>query len=210
MSEELPKSNKIANKSAGITILEMVVALGIFAIAITTITTYIWMGLRAQNRSVKHIMAQNNARRALTTIAGEIRSSMYSNAGSYPIETAESKSLTFYTNVDSDIDAEKVHYFLDGTTLKRGVTEPSGQPPNYNGTETITTLASYVVNSSENIFTYYDQNYEGTTSFLPFPINKSLVSLIRIDLIIDVDSNTPPEPMTTTTEAQLRNLKENL
>ena len=201
---------RLNKDSAGITILEMIVALGVFAITISIVMTYIWMGLRAQNKSVKHIVAQNNARRALTTIAGEIRSSMYSNAGSYPVEIAEGKSLTFYTNIDADLDAERVRYFLDGTDLKRGVIEPSGQPPGYTDPEVESTLANYVVNDTENIFTYYDQDYEGTASFLPFPVNKSLISLIRIDLIIDVDSNTPPDPMTTTTEAQLRNLKENL
>ena len=210
MPEQKHGNHKLNSHSAGITILEMIVALGVFAIAITIVMTYIWMGLRAQNKSVKHIIAQNNARRALTTMAGEMRSSMYSNAGSYPIEVAESKSLSFYTNIDTDLAAERVRYFLSGTDLKRGVIEPSGQPPSYGGPEAENVLANYVINSAENIFTYYDQNYDGTTSFLPFPVNKSLISLIRIDLIIDVDSNTPPAPMTTTTEAQLRNLKENL
>ncbi|MFH2105266.1 MAG: type II secretion system protein [Parcubacteria group bacterium] len=201
---------KTKKRTAGITLLEMIVVLGIFGVALVITTSYFWMGLRAQNKSVKGIVAQNNARRALTAMAGEIRSSMDSNAGSYPLEVAEGQSLTFYTNVDGDVDAEKVRYFLSGTDLKRGVTEPSGQPPNYNGTEQENILANYIANNTANIFTYYDRDYEGTTSFLSFPVNKSQVRLIRIDLIIDVDSNTPPAPLTVTTEAQLRNLKDNL
>ena len=198
-------------RSAGITILEMIIVLGIFGVVLTITTTYFWMSLRAQNRSVKHIVAQSNARRALTNMAGEIRSNMYSDAGSYPIEVAEGQSLTLYTNVDDDVNAEKVRYFIDGTDLRRGVIEPTGQPPSYpTGNEEVNTLASYVANGANDLFTYYDRDYEGTTSPLPSPVNKSNVRLIRINLIIDVDSNTPPDPITVTTEAQLRNLKDNL
>ncbi len=188
----------------------MIVVLGIFGVALVITTSYFWLGLRAQNKSVNGIVAQSNARRALTTMAGEIRGGMDSDAGSYPLEITEGQSLTFYTNVDDDVSAEKVRYFLSGTDLKRGVTEPSGQPPSYGGTEQENILANYVVNDTENIFTYYDRDYEGTASFLSFPVNKSQVRLIRIDLMIDVDSNTPPDPLTVTTEAQLRNLKDNL
>ncbi|NQV13570.1 MAG: type II secretion system protein [Parcubacteria group bacterium] len=205
--KQLAKTKK---RTAGITLLEMIIVLGIFGVALVITTSYFWMGLRAQNKSVQGIVAQNNARRALTTMAGEIRGAMDSNAGGYPLEVAEGQSLTFYANVDGDIDAEKVRYFLAGTDLKRGVTEPSGQPPSYGGTEQENVLANYVANDVENMFTYYDRDYEGAASFLPFPVNKSQVRLIRIDLIIDVDSNTPPAPLTVTTEAQLRNLKDNL
>lgn len=198
-------------RSAGITLLEMVLVLGIFGVALAMITSYFWMSLRAQNKSVKSIVAQNSARRALTTLAGEVRSTMSADSGSYPIEVAEGQSLTFYTNIDSDINAEKVRYFLDGTDLKRGVIEPTGQPPTYpSASEQINTIADYNANGASNIFTYYDRDYEGTSSPLPFPVNKSNIRLIRIDLVVDVDSNTPPDPLTVTTEAQLRNLKDNL
>ncbi|MBU1178190.1 type II secretion system GspH family protein [Patescibacteria group bacterium] len=199
------------NRSAGFTILEMIIVFGVFGVALVVTTSYFWMSLRVQNKSVKHIVAQDNARRALTAMAGEIRSNMYSDAGSYPIEVAEGQSLIFYTNIDDDVNAERVRYFLDGTDLKRGVIEPSGQPPTYSSVnEQINTLSSYNANGVNDIFTYYDRDYDGTTSPLPSPVNKSKIRLIKINLTIDVDSNTPPDPITVTTEAQLRNLKDNL
>lgn len=196
-------------KAAGITLVEMIVVLGIFSIALVGITTYVWMSLRAQDKSVKHILVQNSARRSLTTMAAEIRSSMYSDAGAYPVVEATANTLTFYTNIDDDINAERVRYFIDGNTLKKGVIEPSGDPPEYIGTEQITTLATYVINPS-SIFNYYDQDYKGTGDSLAFPVNKSVIKLIRIDLIIDVDTQRLPNPIDITTEANLRNLKENL
>ena len=197
------------NKTAGITLIEMIVVLGVLAIALVGITTYVWMSLRAQDKSVKHILVQNSARKALTTMAAEIRSSMYSDAGSFPVVLAEASTLTFYTNIDDDINAERVRYFMDGNVLKKGVIEPSGDPPEYTSAEQVTTLANYIINP-DSIFTYFDQNYKGTENPLSFPVNKSVIKLIRIDLIIDVDTQRLPNPVNVTTEANLRNLKENL
>jgi len=199
----------IKKKSKGITLIEMIVVLGIFSMALVAITTYAWMSLRAQNKSVKHILAQNSARKALSVAASEIRSSMYSDAGAYPIVEATANSITFYTNVDEDINAERVRYFINGSDLKRGVIEPQGDPPNYDGTEQVNTLARYITNPN-NIFTYYDQNYEGTNDPLAFPVNKSIIKIVRFNLTIDVDTQRLPEPVNVNTEAQLRNLKENL
>lgn len=197
------------NKTAGITLIEMIVVLGVLAIALVGITTYVWMSLRAQDKSVKHILVQNSARKALTTMAAEIRSSMYSDAGSFPVVLAEASTLTFYTNIDDDINAERVRYFMDGSVLKKGVIEPSGDPPEYTSAEQVTTLANYIINP-DSIFTYFDQNYKGTENPLSFPVNKSVIKLIRIDLVIDVDTQRLPNPVNVTTEANLRNLKENL
>ena len=196
-------------KSEGITLIEMTVVLGIFAIVLVSITVYIWMSLRAQNKSVKHILAQNNARKALSVATAEIRSSMYSDAGSYPIAEATANSITFYTNVDEDVNAERVRYYMDGSELKRGVIEPQGDPPEYTSTEQVNTLAKYITNL-DSIFTFYDQNYEGTNNPLPFPVNKSIIKFVKFNLTIDVDTQRLPEPVNVTTGAQLRNLKENL
>lgn len=209
MIKESKKINSKNKKSVGITLIEMTVVLGIFSVALVAVTTYVWLGLRVQDKSIKHILAQNSARKAMTSIAAEIRSGMYSDAGSYAINTAEANTLTFYTNIDSDINAERVRYFMDGSNLKRGVVEPQGDPPNYNGTENVTTLARYIINT-DNIFSYYDRNYQGTANPLSFPVNKSLIRLVRISLTIDIDINRLPDPVTVTTEAQLRNLKDNL
>lgn len=204
--------NKIKSyikKSEGITLVEMIVVMGLFAVVLVSITVYAWMSLRAQNKSVKHILAQNSARRALSSISSEVRSSMYSDAGAFPIEAVTANSITFYTNIDDDVNAERVRYFMDGSDLKRGVIEPAGDPPEYLGVENVNTLARYITNP-DSIFTYYDENYDGTTSPLSFPVNKSIIKLVRVDLIIDVDTQRLPEPVSVNTEAQLRNLKENL
>jgi len=196
-------------KSKGITLIEMMVVLGIFSMVLISITTYVWMSLRAQNKSVKHILAQNSARKALLVATAEIRGSMYSDAGAYPIVEATANTITFYTNIDEDINAERVRYFMDSSELKRGVIEPQGDPPNYNGVEQINTLARYITNPG-SIFTYYDQEYDGTSNPLTFPVNKSVIKLVKFYLTIDVDTQRLPESVSVSTGVQLRNLKENL
>ncbi|NQU99764.1 MAG: hypothetical protein HQ538_03415, partial [Parcubacteria group bacterium] len=51
---------------------------------------------------------------------------------------------------------------------------------------------------------------DGTGDPLPFPVNKSVIKLVRFHLTIDVDTQRLPEPVNVNTGAQLRNLKENL
>lgn len=202
---------KIRNCSdQGLTLIETIVAIGIFSLATVAIMVFISQGFKAQKQSIQNIIAQQEIRRALKIMSKEIRGAAESAEGDYAIDTAQGQSLTFYTNIDDDVTTERVRYFLDGTELKRGLTQPSGEPPTYGEDEEISILARYVNNESTPIFTYYDTNYTGTEDPLPLPADIGEIRLIHIHLIIDVDPEQPPEGIILETEATLRNLKENL
>ena len=66
-----------------------------------------------------------------------------------------------------------------------------------------TTIASYVNNQEEAIFTYYDNSYNETGL-----INN--VRLINIKLKINVTPERAPMDYTVETDVTLRNLKDNL
>lgn len=78
---------------------------------------------------------------------------------------------------------------------------PSGTPSPANN---IKVLAQYVVNGTEAIFYYYDQDYTGSENPLGYPINLGSVKVIKTNLVIDVNSR-PPEPYVHETTIQLRN-----
>jgi type II secretory pathway pseudopilin PulG len=197
--------------SSGSTLTEIIIVIGIFGIIISGVFVFVRLTIRGDDNNIKQIIIQNNARKAQSTMVSDIRGMMYSNSGSYPVYQAEEQSLIFFTNTDEDIDAERVRYFIEGNELKKGVIEPTGYPPEYIiDNEEISILSKHVVNDTESIFKYYDRNYDGTSDPMEYPVNKSNIMLININLIIDPNLGKSPKEIVVTSDVQLRNLKDNL
>lgn len=157
------------------------------------------------------LAAQDEARRALRVMTTEIRSASPSSNGSYPVSEAEPTSFTFYKNIDSDNLQEQIRYFLSGTTLKKGVIKPSGDPYVYNpDDEEVSDVAHDIANGATPIFEYYDETYDGSSAPLSDPFSIAAVRLVKITLILDKDTLRPPAPFTLTTQVSMRNLKDNL
>lgn len=197
--------------NAGITLIELLISIFIL--------TLIWLAVSAFQKDVfslnsaisNSLNAQQDARRAFKTMASEIRGASPSSTGAYVISQANSTAFIFYSNIDSDQFIERVRYFLDGNTLKRGVLKPSGNPLVYNpANESISEMIHYIANGVTPIFQYHDTNYDGTTAPLGEPINIQAVRLIQIIAMIDLDVLRPPSPIMITTQVSMRNLKDNL
>ena len=198
------------NSQKGITLVEFAITLGIFVIITFAIYGFIRIALLAQSRSLSEITAGNDARKAILQMAHDIRGTIQSETGGYPIEEATDQSLIIYTNVDDDEDTERVRYTLSGTNLERGIIQPQGAPATYPlDQEQVSILSQYIQNDASPIFYYYDENYTGTQD----PINPEdigMIRLIKINLMIDTNPNSEPEALDIETEVQLRNLKDNL
>ncbi len=193
----------------GFTLVETLFGVAIFVVIVGALTLFsrnIWV----YNSFVSAGLSDaNSARQTLKIITAEIRTASIADTGSYVIALANSTAFTFYSDIDDDGLKEKVRYFLNGTTLQKGVIKPSGSPLTYNPTsETISTLVSNITNNS--IFNYYDKNYDGTTAALGTPVNIPLVRLIKVTIQIDKDPNKAPNAMTFSTQISIRNLKDNL
>ncbi len=157
------------------------------------------------------LTGQQEARTTVRRFVTEARSIQIPNNGAFPIATVNPTEFTFYSDVDYDGTRERVRYFLSGSTLRRGIVEPSGDPLAYDpDDETADDVVHNVANGGTAIFSYYDANYDGTTAPLASPVDVTEVRLVKITLIIDRDPNRPPGPSTITTQTSLRNLKDNL
>ena len=144
-------------------------------------------------------------------MSAEIRTASPSSLGAYAIIQTETSSFTFYSDIDSDSLKERVRYFVEDATLKKGVIKPSGMPLTYNPIdEIVSDLVHDIASAATLTFSYYDTDYDGTTQSLVEPINISAVRLIKITIVIDKDSQVPPGPMMLTTQVSIRNLKDNL
>jgi type II secretory pathway component PulJ len=196
---------------SGLSVIEVLV--GIFILSLIGLAVYSFQkDVFSLNRIISGgLTAQDEARRSLKTMSAEIRTASPSSLGAYALVQTAPSSFTFYSNIDGDSFKERVRYFLEGTTLKKGVIKPSGSPLTYDpANEVITELIHDVANGTTSIFSYYDENYDGTTQPLAEPIDISAVRLVKITVVIDRDPTQPPGPMTLTTQINMRNLKDNL
>lgn len=200
----------ITTKS-GFSLIEVLISIFILTLIGLTIYSFQDEVFSLHKIMSNNLTAQGEIRRALKSMSAEIRTASPSSLGTYTIVQTAPASFIFYSNIDSDFLKERVRYFIEGTTLKKGVTKPSGLPLTYNPVnETISELVHDIANAATSTFNYYDANYDGTTSPLAEPIDILRVRLVKITIIVDQDSTKSPGPITLTTQISMRNLKDNL
>ena len=199
------------NSKSGFSVIEVLVS--IFILTLIGLAVYSFQkDVFSLNRIISgSLTAQDEARRALKSMSAEIRTASPSSLGAYALAQTATSSFTFYSDIDDDPFKERVRYFLDSTTLKKGIIKPSGTPLTYNpANEIISELIHDVANAATSTFSYYDADYDGTTQPLTEPINIAAVRLVKITVTIDENPQTPPGPATLTTQISIRNLKDNL
>ena len=197
------------NIKRGFTIMEMLIAVGIFTIIGIAVVKFQIDIFSLNKLSSTNLVAQEGARKTLKNFTAEVRSMSPSNAGAYYIDQASTSSLTFYANIDNDSDSEKIRYFLSGTIFNKGVINPTGNTYNP-GNEVVTGLVHGIANATTSIFSYYDESYDGASNPLNQPVNISDIKLVKINLIVDEDILKSPAPLYLTTQVTIRNLKNNL
>lgn len=194
-------------KHTGFTLMEILVAIGIFVLVSIILWSFIVNSYKVQNFSMEQSDAITEAQRGVETLVKELREALPGDNGAYPIEIANAQNIVFYTDFDRDNAIEKVHYWLVGSDLKKGVTEPSGSPLTYNpANEQIETISRYVRNDSIPTFTYLDGNYTPLNT----PADPDTVKLVHIYLKINVVPTRAPMNYDLESDVVLRNLKDNL
>jgi len=197
-----------ANNIKGFTLLEIAVVVAIFIALSIVGADFVISGLKANIFGYEQDAAVSNARKAINVINQEIREAAQSDRGDYLLDTVATNTLTFFSNIDTDVNAEKIRYFLDGTSLKKGVIHPTGTPLEYqSANEVVTKVADYINNQSLAAFTYFDTNNNQITNPTTYKKN---IRLIHITLKINVTPNRAPIDYIVDTDVQIRNLKDNL
>lgn len=187
--------------------MEIIIAMSILSGVVLAITMFsldiydfgIFLG--------ENIVAEQEIQLTLRVMASEIRAMAQSVTGSYPIELASQNSLTFYSDIDGDGLAERIRYFLDGTTFKKGIITPTGAPLSYLiANEEIIEKVHNVYSAAGDIFAYYDPSYTGTQTALTFPLNISALSLININITVDQTPADSVSRINLSTSVNMRNL----
>lgn len=199
-------------RKKGVSLAELLISVAILALLTVVVSTFQKDVFSLNSNLQSSLNAQLEARHLIKTMISELRKSVPSASGSYPIELASSTGITFFTDVGNNGSIDRVRYYLYNKTIRKSVITPTGNPPVYNsGNEVTTTLLNYVIASSTlPLFQYYTSAYAGTSTPLTIPPNISVIRLIKITAIIDTDPNRSPVPIVVTSQVNLRNLKDNL
>lgn len=195
----------------GFTMLELLVALGIFSLIIVSVAWLVIHGFRYNAVIWEQLKTQSDGRRVLRETVDVVRKAEQSSIGSYPIANAGAYDLIVYSNIDFDSYREKVRFWLDGTTLKRNTVKPSGSPLSYSGAGQTVELAHDAVNiaKGEAVFSYFDENYTGVEAPMAQPVDTTKIRIIRVRLELEKDPTETPKPLRVESTVQVRNLKTN-
>jgi hypothetical protein len=159
---------------------------------------------RTSNYTIQQATATASAQHGIDLMIRTIREASYASNGAYPVVSLAANDFKFYADVDSDLGIERVHYYLSGMQLFKGVIEPTGDPSVYTGVEATSTISDYVenLNKATALFTYYDKNGVQITDYSKI----ADVRFVAANLLIDVDTNKTPIPLNLRSTAAMRNL----
>lgn len=192
------------NFRKGLSLIEMIVTVGVVSVVMVGIVAVFSISWKSQRYQFDLARASLTASRGVANVVKQVRQAQQGEDGSYLFVSGDEFDIVFFGDVDYDDTIEKVHYYLSGGVLYRGVREPSGTPLTYASGDGVTTaVASNVVNIvSEPVFEYYD----GSGSVLSTPVSASDVRMVRVRLFIDVDPYVSPLPVRAESISTMRNL----
>ena len=101
-------------RKQGFTLIEVLMAVSIFAILVLITMDYIFQGYNMNRFSLEMSDATEYAKKGIENMVKEIREASYGENGDYPIVQADSQSFTFYSDIDTDAVIEKVSSSVAG------------------------------------------------------------------------------------------------
>lgn len=195
----------------GFTVIEVVLVTAVLGVLIFAVAS-----LRGNLATVNTLVSQKlqnrqDIDRAIDQMVTEIRSAAPSSQGAYPIVTASTGTLIFYSDVDSDGLFERIRYSVVSSTLVRGVTKPAGSPLAYDtaNEKTATLVAALTRTTSTPVFEYFGSDYTGTQQ--PLASTSTLASqvrVVRVQLFVDVRPREAPKPAYASALVSIRNLRD--
>ncbi len=191
-------------RTRGMTLIEAMVWIALMTISMLAISSTVLYFYRTNSYSLEQATAVTSAQRGLERIVRVVREAAFSSQGAFPIVSISANDFVFYADVDTDPLIERVHYYLSGTTLMRGVLDPTGNPPDYVGAETIEEVADYVRNSAQGISVF--QYYDVLGNEITLPANYTAVRFVKVTLAVNVNTATLPNQLSLNSSAALRNL----
>lgn len=170
----------------GFTLVEAIIYISGFALIIFGLVALVSNIFFSSNIQTNLLSDIDQARKASFQIISELRNAGTGNNGAYALDTVADQQLVFYSNVDSDAALEKVRYFLQSGTLKKGVTKYSGGTYNPSSEQVVNVQRNISNGPTNPIFYYYNSAFIGssTQTSLAQPVSVTLVKMVKVQLTI--------------------------
>ncbi len=184
---------QIQNKKlSGMSLVELIITLAIFVLAISGITYLAFSGFRYYQFTINQGQILEEIQKSVAPITREVREMRQADSGAFAIELADSDQLIFFANIDDDTGVERISYSRNGDCLVKDIIKPTGSPPRYlDENEQSANITCNVGNRAEEpIFTYYN-NYPGLTNPLSLPAQVHQVKIIGVYLRIESTGKNP-------------------
>jgi len=173
---KLPLRDKFKNNS-GLTLVELLLSTLLISVIVGLVTMSYFNSTKATETTINVATSVKDARTAMYRVTKDVRE-IRETLG---IEEADAGEVTFYSNVDSDDEFEKVHYYLESDdgffNLLRNINDGESK-----------VVVTHII--SDQIFSYVTAFGEDN---LPTPVDELEIGNIRsigINLIIDQESTT--------------------
>jgi prepilin-type N-terminal cleavage/methylation domain-containing protein len=204
---------QIFNSRKGFSLIELLLAIFLFSVIISTILFFSLYFLKNYSFSFEETQSVGQTQTALTQMIREIREARTAEDGSWAIVNAQDYSFSFYSDVTNDLRADKVRYFLDGTSLMKGVIEPTAPPVSYpSQNEFFRVLATNIDATSAAIFRYYNGNWPDDIINNPLALEGRLLGAKYVEIYIrmNINANSGSQPYELQSGTNIRSLKTNL
>lgn len=207
------KKSDLKQNQSGFTLLELimgifmfsVVIVGIFALSTYYLTDYSFSF--EENQSIQ--IAQNG----LTRMIRDIREIRNGDNGSWPIVSAGDNEFIFYCDATNDGRTDRIRYFIDGNSIKKGLIEPTAVPVSYpTANEVITTVVTDLESGSGPLFTYYNGNWPGDQINNPLITAERILNtrFVSVYFKISISDDFAAEPFELSSGVNIRSMKDNL
>jgi len=183
----------------GYSLVEVMTVVSILLLVFLITGDMIINSLKTTRYESEQATAVETARKSMDIITKDIRGANTSEKGDYPLVIAQDDELAFFNDINNDGLMEKIRYYLEGTELVKEIFLP-GSLMDYSIFSASSTVADYVNNNGDPIFSYYDYNSEENNL-----INN--IRMVKIIIVINVTPTTLPNDYILESDVNLRNLK---
>lgn len=193
-------------------VLTVVVVLAIVSVAVLAIFSGLGGLFHSQETRIQN---QDDARTAMNQVARFIRMATSSadnmTSQSNAVLTASEQDIEFYCDLDGDDTADKVRYYLDGSTLKMQSVapveledEPYYEYPEYDTDGIVVQEA--IRNGTDPVFTYFYYINPGVLAeFTPVTAaDRQKIVTVSISLVVNAEPELAKGDVALATDVQIR------
>lgn len=197
----------------GMTLIETLIAIGIFVIGIQGFTMLFMQSWKSNSYILQLGQASSAASGGLDQTVKYIRMAKQGDDGGYAIKSADKNDLVVYSDFDKDGVTERLHFYLQTGQLKMGITDPTGTvPKSYpSGDQQTKVIVDKLANDDATpIFSYFNKDYPGDQASNPVatPANVANIRLTKIYFKINLSSNQGSKSIEMQSFVELRNLND--